>query len=339
MFAAGLIVVEGGSFFLRRILGCAVRSPVIWRRSSAAAGVYVSALLEHRSVIAFPRPGFQPAVDSAGRCGLFRLLAILTIEDALVACGFSAASWTGAGSPSSGSIRLAGGVLAAGVRSRALVPRSDAGLADARRGAPAAVMQAPGGGAGRSQALRRPRRLLAASMGCLGALKIWESSSLTVVRSCAGISPAVGIAGVACLRRRSGAREATSAWTAPTGAGGRSAPERCSDVEAAGLLSSGSSGPRRSTSTVAQVPGPVRAQLAFECVLLAGWARCRHGGAYRCRALRRHAGAVRAARDVPPLDLMPTFPFLRLRRRSLVTRRLFLVVAGVQVGRSRSPCR
>ena len=77
---------------MRRILGCAMRSPVLRRRSSAAAGVYVSALLGFLgSVIAFRELGtsaFGRLSIVLAAAGLFQLLADLTVEDALVKYGF-----------------------------------------------------------------------------------------------------------------------------------------------------------------------------------------------------------------------------------------------------------
>ena len=88
---------------MRRILGCAMRSPVLWRRSSAAAGVYVSALLGFLgSVIAFRELGtsaFGRLAIVLAAAGLFQLLADLTVEDALVKYGFRPR--TGAGSAAS----------------------------------------------------------------------------------------------------------------------------------------------------------------------------------------------------------------------------------------------
>src|SRR5262252_6746006 len=69
-----------------------MRSPVFWRRSSAAAGVYVSALLGFLgSVVAVRELGiaaFGRLAIVLAAAGLFQLLADLTVEDALVKYGF-----------------------------------------------------------------------------------------------------------------------------------------------------------------------------------------------------------------------------------------------------------
>src|SRR5262245_34922094 len=69
-----------------------MRSPVFWRRSSAAAGVYTSALLGFLGSIVAVR---ELGISAFGRlaivlaaAGLFQLLADLTVEEAVVKYGF-----------------------------------------------------------------------------------------------------------------------------------------------------------------------------------------------------------------------------------------------------------
>src|SRR5438876_6430808 len=69
-----------------------MRSPVFWRRSSAAAGVYLSALLGFLGTVVAVRElgiydfGLLSLVLAA--TGFFQLLADLTVEEALVKYGF-----------------------------------------------------------------------------------------------------------------------------------------------------------------------------------------------------------------------------------------------------------
>jgi O-antigen/teichoic acid export membrane protein len=355
---------------MRRILGCAMRSPVLWRRSWAAAGVYVSALLGFLgSVIAFRELGtsaFGRLSIVLAAAGLFQLLADLTVEDALVKFGFRYAATSdwgrfhrvfGVGIR----LKLAGGALAAaGIA--VLAPLSSVlwtpGLvAPMLVAALLPLVQAPEGVASAALIVRKRydvrAAFLAVSMALrLGALAIGGMfgvlptvAALVVAQALA--TAAVGIAGFAALRRFPAARETSLGVDGPdfrsfvirSSAGTVLSPLR-------GLLGSlllgFVTGPRQvAYLRVAQVPESAFAALSspVRMILLAEQTHdVEHGRSVQVYAtLRRYmlgAGALVLV-IVPPLAfLMPTLIRLVYGSAALPAvdaARLFLVVASVQV--------
>src|SRR5262245_12360357 len=206
-----------------------MRSPVFWRRSSAAAGVYTSALLGFLGSIVAVR---ELGISAFGRlaivlaaAGLFQLLADLTVEEALVKYGFRYAARDDWGRfhrvfRVGLELKLAGGALGA-VAISLLAPLANLiwapGLAAPMLLASLLpLMQAPEGDASASLIVRKRYDVragflvvsMALRLGALalgGRFGVLETvAALVVAQGIATI--AIGAAGVATLRRFPAAR-------------------------------------------------------------------------------------------------------------------------------------
>ena len=347
-----------------------MRSPVFWRRSSAAAGVYVSALFGFLgSVVAVRELGiaaFGRLAIVLAAAGLFQLLADLTVEDALVKYGFRYAARDDWGRfhrlfRVGLELKLVGGVLGA-VAIAVLAPLSGVlwtpGLAGPMLVASLLpLMQAPEGVASASLIVRKRYDVragfLAVSMALrLGALALGGLfgvlATVAALVVAQGISTvAIGVAGVVALRRFPAAqavplgedRRAFKRFVVRSSLGTVISPLR-------GLLGALLLGvvavPRQvAYFRVAQVPETAFAALTspLRMILLTEQTddveRGRHANVYS--TLRRYMLGAAAAMlvVVPPLALlMPTLIRVVYGPAALPATdaaRLFLIVASIQV--------